>query len=189
MAHMCNISPTQVLKAQRFQSEVENLLGVLLRRARRLTRSHTDAEDLVQNTLMHAYAGYRTFEPGANIEAWLYRIMRNQWINTYRRAQRRPFEVFDGPVNNAAVAHREVAGRPQLSSAEDRVLRSMPEVAVTEAWATLTDDHRLVLYYAAIEGYSYREVSGLLNIPMGTVMSRLHRARRQMRHELARRIA
>ncbi|ODQ88041.1 hypothetical protein BHQ18_20895 [Mycolicibacterium flavescens] len=159
------------------------MIGALSGRARLLTRSQADAEDLVQDTLMHAYAGYRSFEAGTNFKAWLYRIMRNQWINAHRRSERRPCEVFDGLVSESAVVHR--AGRDQLSSAEDRVLQNMPDPAVMDALAALSEEHRLVLYYADVEDRSYREVADLMGIPVGTVMSRLHRARRQMRRELA----
>jgi RNA polymerase sigma-70 factor, ECF subfamily len=171
--------------ALQFENEVIPLLNSLYWTAWRLTRSHPDAEDLVQETLLRAYAGYASFRPGSNMKAWLSRIMRNQWINSYRRSQRRPIETLEDWFDDGSAAGREAVKAVEQRSAEEHVLDQIPEGRVSDALASMPNGLRIVLYYAHVEGYSYREIADFLDIPYGTVMSRLHRARHRLRDHLA----
>ncbi len=171
--------------AGRFACESEPLFDVLSRGARRLTRSDADAEDLLQDTLLHAYAGFRTFKEGTNLKAWLFRILYNRWVSTYRSKQRRPAEV---PVDNIAESDlaRSCARLPMgQRSAEAEVLDALPDSEIKAALATLPEGFRTAVYYADVEGYTYAETAALLNIPMGTVMSRVSRSRQRLRIALA----
>lgn len=162
----------------RFAEDVWPLVDVLLRGARRLTRNEADAEDLLQETLVHAYAGFRTFRAGTNLQAWLFRIQHNQWINAYRRRERRPDEVLSDTISD-----RQLLARA-LPSAESEVMDLLPDGELRDALAQLSDGFRTVLYYADIEGYTYAETAARMGIPVGTVMSRVFRARTQLRRAL-----
>jgi RNA polymerase sigma-70 factor (ECF subfamily) len=165
--------------AARYQREVLALSDLLYRRARRLTRSHADAEDLLQETLMYAYAGFAGFEPGSNLQGWLYRIMHNRWISDYRRSQRRPAESLTGGDADGAPASK--APWPEHVSAEEQALSRTLDDDVEAALTALPGRYRVPLYYATVEGYSYREIATMLGIPVGTAMSRVHRGRLRMR--------
>jgi RNA polymerase sigma-70 factor (ECF subfamily) len=168
--------------AVRFEREVLALSESLYRKARRLTGNHADAEDLVQETLLHAYRGFKSFEPGTNASAWLFCIMRNRWINGYRRSERRLTEWLNDDVDGR-VAGTAAALATAERSAEEEVLSRIPDRNLETALATLPEGFRAALYYAAVDGYSYQEIAVLMGIPVGTVMSRVHRARRRM-HDL-----
>lgn len=171
--------------AARFAREAAPLIDVLWRGARRLTRRDADAEDLLQDTLLHAYAGFRTFKEGTNLKAWLFRILYNRWVSTYRSKQRRPTEV---PVDDIAdwdlarSAARLPAGQ---RSAEAVVLDALPDSEIKAALATLPEGFGAALYYADIQGYTFAETAAMMNIPHGTVMSRVSRGRQRLRIELA----
>lgn len=171
--------------ATRFARETEPLFEVLSRGARRLTRCDADADDLLQDALMHAYAGFHTFQEGTNLRAWLFRIMYNRWVSTYRSRQCRPSEV---PVDDIAEgdlaenAARLVAG-PR--SAEAEVLDALPDSEIKAAMDALPDGFRAVVYYADVQGYTCAETAAILDIPMGTVMSRVARGRKRLRIALA----
>ncbi|MGV0714777.1 sigma-70 family RNA polymerase sigma factor [Mycolicibacterium sp. XJ662] len=162
--------------AARFAREAEPLFDVLSRAARRLTRSHADADDLLQDTLLHAYSGFHTFEEGSNIRAWLFRILYNRWISTHRRKRSRPVEVSVDTFTDHDTVHR---------SAEDEVLDTLPDNDIKAALAALPQSFKEAIYYADIQGYTYAETAKLLNVPMGTVMSRVSRARHRLRTALA----
>lgn len=171
--------------AARFVREAMPFHTVLLRTARRLTLSQADAEDLVQDTLMNAYSGFHRFEPGTNLQAWLFRIMHNRWISTHRMKQRRPdtFSVAEFTDNDmlGSAGHSAIAER----SAEDRALDLFCDDRIRDAVLTLPESFRTVLYYADIEGLTYAETAARLNIPLGTVMSRIARSRERLRAALA----
>ncbi len=169
----------------RFVAEVLPLVDVLLRGARRLTHHDADAEDLLQETLARAYAGFGKFQPGSNLQAWLFRIQYNQWINAYRWKERRPAEVLSGGITDRELAGFGAHSSTGLRSAEAELLASLPDDDVRDAMARLSDGFRTVLYYADVEGYTYAETAALMNIPIGTVMSRVSRARIQLRRSLA----
>jgi RNA polymerase sigma-70 factor (ECF subfamily) len=171
--------------ATRFGAEVAPFIEVLSRGARRLTRSDADAEDLLQDALMHAYAGFGTFNEGSNLKAWLFRILYNRWVSAYRAKQCRPSEV---PVDG--VTERDLAdSATRLStghrSAEAEVLDTMPDVAIKAAMDALPDGFRTVVYLADVQGYTYAETARILGIPHGTVMSRVSRGRKRLRVALA----
>ena len=172
-------------RAGRFAREVQPLFDVLTRGARRLTRSNADAEDLVQDTLLHAYAGFHTFQENSNLQAWLFRILYNRWVSTYRCKQRRPAEVpVDGITERdlADSASRVPAG---LRSAEAEVLDALPDNEIKAAMDALPEGFRTAVYYADVQGYTYAETAAILNIPHGTVMSRASRGRQRLRIALA----
>jgi RNA polymerase sigma factor (sigma-70 family) len=171
--------------AARFARESEPLFDVLARGARRLTRNDADAEDLLQDTLLHAYAGFHTFADGTNLKAWLFRILYNRWVSTYRAKQRRPAEVLVDDVSDGDLISN-VARLPTGSrSAEAEVLDSLPDSEIKGALAALPEGTRSVLYYALIQGYTYAETAAILDIPQGTVMSRASRGRQRLRTALA----
>jgi RNA polymerase sigma-70 factor (ECF subfamily) len=159
----------------RFVRDVLPLVDQLYRAARRYTRTVADAEDLVQETMVKAYAGFHRFSDGTNLRAWLFRIMTNTWITSYRTAQRRVEEVLTADVSDG---RPNVAGHP---SAELAALEGMGDDEVRDALQALPEGQRLVVYYADIEGFRYREIAEILDMPLGTVMSRLHRGRKNLR--------
>jgi RNA polymerase sigma-70 factor (ECF subfamily) len=165
----------------RFVRDALPLLDQLYRAARRYTNTRADAEDLVQETMAKAYAGFHSFTDGTNIRAWLFRIMTNAWIGSYRAAQRRPDEVLTDDFTDGAAAQ---ASAVQLSSAELAALESMGDDEVRRALQALPESQRLVVFYADVEGFRYKEIAAILEMPLGTVMSRLHRGRRSLRNLL-----
>jgi len=171
--------------AAQFAREAEPLFEVLSRGARRLARSDADAEDLLQDTLLHAYAGFRTFREGSNLKAWLFRILYNRWVSAYRSKQRRLSEVsVDGITERDLVdsAARIPAG---LRSAEAEVLDALPDSDIKAAMEALPDGFREAVYYADVQGYTYAETAAILGVPHGTVMSRVSRGRQRLRIALA----
>ncbi|AFP39673.1 sigma-70 family RNA polymerase sigma factor [Mycolicibacterium smegmatis] len=168
-----------------FQDEVKPLLGDLHRRAYAYVRDTSDAEDLVQETLLRAYRAFDRLGDDYQLMPWLLAIMRNTWISRYRAAQRRPAEALVGEFLDtyAETASRGASG--ETWSAEDVAMRNMSDPAVVAALSKLPESLRLTMYYTAIVGMSCREVSTLMDIPKGTVMSRLHRGRHQMRRALS----
>jgi RNA polymerase sigma-70 factor (ECF subfamily) len=171
------------LKA-RFAAVVWPLVDVLHRGARRLTHNDADAEDLLQETLVRAYTGFRTFQPGTNLQAWLFRIQYNQWINAYRWKERRPAEVLSDQITDRDLAGYGAHSSTAPRSAESEVLDSLADDDVRGAMEQLSEGFRTVLYYADVEGYTYAETAALMDIPLGTVMSRISRARVQLRRAL-----
>ncbi len=169
----------------RFEREVTPLLPRLYNQALRMTNNHADAEDLLQETMFKAYRAFRTFREDTNFSAWLYRIMTNTYINGYRARQRRPaqypIEQFTD-MQLAADAQQCPTGQ---RSAEDQVLEMLPDDDIKSAMQALPDQFRTAIYYADIEGYRFREIADLTDAPIGTVMSRLHRGRRQLHRRLA----
>jgi RNA polymerase sigma factor (sigma-70 family) len=165
--------------AARFTLEVDPFLAPLMRRCRRLTNSHADAEDLLQEVLLHAYKGFHTFSEGTNLGGWLFRILHNRWVNGIRRSQRRPTEV---PAE--LMSGWDVAPYGINASAESEALSRLTDSALKEALASLPQGVQEVLYYATVRGYTYAETAEIMNIPAGTVMSRAARGREKMRELL-----
>jgi RNA polymerase sigma factor (sigma-70 family) len=161
--------------AARFTDQAEPLLDMLARGARRLTRSEADADDLLQDALMHAYAGFHTFSDDSNFKAWLFRILHNRWVSGFRAKQRRPQEV----------SLDEFTERDVSRSAEAEFLDGLPDDDVKAAMATLPEGSRMAMYYADALEYTYAETAALMNVPIGTVMSRVSRARKRLRFALA----
>jgi RNA polymerase sigma-70 factor, ECF subfamily len=167
--------------AQRFVRDVMPLHDQLHRAARRMTRNSSDAEDLVQDTLMRAFTGFSGYQPG-NVHAWLMTIMTNTAISTHRARQRRPTEVLSADLPESPTMRHGASSH--WRSPEQCLLESVPSDRTLTALHQLPNASQVVLYYAAVEGLRYNEIADILGIPLGTVMSRLHRARRRLRHLL-----
>jgi RNA polymerase sigma-70 factor (ECF subfamily) len=175
---------TDAERATRFESEALVYLDQLYGAALRMTRNPTDAEDLVQETFAKAYASFHQFTPGTNLKAWLYRILTNTFINSYRKKQRQP-QSSGQEVEDWQLARAEAHTSTGLRSAETEALDRMPHSAVTDAMNALAPDFRLAVYLADVEGFSYKEIAEIMGTPIGTVMSRLNRGRNQLRLSLA----
>ena len=154
--------------------------------AQRLTRNQADAEDLVQETFLKAYRSFATFEEGSNLKAWLYRILTNNYINTYRAKQRRPDETDLDDVEDLYLYRRLGALDQMLASrsAEDQLMDLFTDTEVKDALEALPESFRLPVLLADVEEFSYKEIAEMLDIPIGTVMSRLHRGRKAMHKRL-----
>jgi len=176
--------PDQELAA-RFAREAGPLFGVLGRGARRLTRTDADAEDLLQDTLMHAYVGFGTFKDGSNLKAWLFRILYNRWVSAYRAKQCRPSEVPVDSITERDLADSAARLPAGQRSAEAEVLDALPANEIKAAMDALPEGFRSVVYYADVQGYTYAETAAILGIPHGTVMSRAARGRQRLRLALA----
>ncbi|QMV85925.1 sigma-70 family RNA polymerase sigma factor [Corynebacterium hindlerae] len=169
---------------ERFEAEALPLLDQLYGGALRLTRNPSDAEDLVQETYMKAFKSFDSFKEGTNLKAWLYRIMTNTYINSYRKAQRQPAQLPTDDITDYQLYSTSSHQSTGLDSAEVEALKGLPDSEITDALNALSDDYRMVVYYADIEGLPYKEIADILGIPIGTVMSRLHRGRKQLREAL-----
>ncbi|TFV55049.1 sigma-70 family RNA polymerase sigma factor [Mycobacterium sp. PS03-16] len=166
-----------------FQRVTAPLLPELHQRALRLTRNHHDAEDLVQETMVNAFRGYSGFTEGTNVRAWLYRIELNTYINAYRKMRRRPAQSLTADFDDTEPAdHR--ANAPAYRSAEDDALDRLPDGQLRAALAALPEQFRIAVYYADVAGYPFKDIAELTGAPLGTVMSRLHRGRTQLRRLL-----
>lgn len=176
---------TEVERQERFVAEALPLLDQLFGAAIGMTRNRADAEDLVQETFLKAYAKFEQYKPGTNIKAWLYRILTNTYITQYRKAQRAPKRTGADQIEDWQLAEAASHDERGLVSAEVEALSRMPSEELRIALESLSEDHRMVILLADVEGLSYREVSEALGVPIGTVMSRLHRARAILRGRLA----
>jgi RNA polymerase sigma factor (sigma-70 family) len=171
--------------AARFTRDVIPYRDVLHRGARRLTKSDADAEDLLQETLLRAYHGFGGFREGTNLQAWLFKVLYNKWVSGYRARQSRPVEVGEDAITDRVMAvAAEACG---IVSAEAEVLATVVDADIANALASLPAGFADVLYLAIVEGYTYAEISEILAVPIGTVMSRVHRGRQRLRTALAHR--
>jgi RNA polymerase sigma-70 factor (ECF subfamily) len=168
---------------ERFEREVLPLMRDMYAGALRLTRNPADAEDLLQETFLRAYRGFAGFRPGTNLKAWLYRILTNTFINSYRKRQREPQVVSDDSVEEWYLYDR-LSREGGGASAETEVLDALPDEDVQKALESLPEQFRMAVLLADVEGFSYREIAEILNVPIGTVMSRLHRGRRALERRL-----
>jgi RNA polymerase sigma-70 factor, ECF subfamily len=167
----------------RFEAEALPLLPGMYSAAYRLTRNPSDAEDLVQETFLRAYRAFHQFEPGTNLKAWLYRILMNTFINSYRKRQREPQTVSDEEIADWYLYSKmnEAGLEP---SAENSVIESLPDEEVQEALSSLPEQFRVAVLLADVEGFSYKEIAEITDVPIGTVMSRLHRGRKALQKRL-----
>ncbi|MDY5786374.1 sigma-70 family RNA polymerase sigma factor [Corynebacterium sp.] len=169
---------------QRFSEEAMPLLDQLYGGALRMTRNPQDAEDLVQETYLKAFKAFGSFTPGTNLKAWLYRIMTNTYINSYRKKQRRPLETSADEITDHQLYSSSSHDSTGLESAELEALKKMPNSRISDALNQLNEDYRMVVYYADVEGLAYKDIAEVMDIPLGTVMSRLHRGRKKLREML-----
>lgn len=168
----------------RFEEEALPLLDQLYGGALRMTRNPSDAEDLVQETFLKAYKAFGSFREGTNLKAWLYRIMTNTYINSYRKKQRQPHQSSAEDVSDHQLYTTSSHDSTGLESAEVKALKNMPDGKIADAMNELSEDYRMVVYYADVEGLAYKEIAEIMGTPLGTVMSRLHRGRKQLRQAL-----
>ena len=169
-----------------FADEAMPLMDGLYSAAMRMTRNAADAEDLVQETYLKAFNAYERFETGTNLKAWMYRILTNSYINAYRKKQRRPDESDIDDIEDLYL-YRRLGGAESAMlsrSAEDELLEMFGEDEVKLALEDLPEHYRMPILLADVEGFAYKEIAEILDVPIGTVMSRLHRGRKQLQKRL-----
>ncbi|MDA8196815.1 MAG: sigma-70 family RNA polymerase sigma factor [Actinomycetota bacterium] len=170
----------------KFAEDAMIYIDALFSAAMRMTRNSAEAEDLVQETYLKAYRGYGSFQEGTNLKAWLYRILTNTFINSYRAKKRRPDESDLDEVEDLYL-YRRLGGLEAVAagrSAEEEVLDSFTDEDVKAAIEALPEQFRLAVLLSDVEGFSYKEIAEIMDVPIGTVMSRLHRGRKALQKEL-----
>lgn len=170
-------------RKKRFENDALQYMNQLYAAALRYTKKPEDAQDLVQDTYAKAYTSFHQFEPGTNLKAWLYRVLTTTFINTYRKDQRRP-QTSDSEMADWQIAEAASHTSDQGKSTEDVVLENLPDSDIKQALAEIPEEFRMAVYLADVEGFSYKEIAEIVGVPSGTVMSRLHRGRKQLREKL-----
>ncbi|CAB4587493.1 unannotated protein [freshwater metagenome] len=168
----------------RFENDALVFTSQLYGAALRYTKNTHDAQDLVQDTYAKAFTSFHQFEPGTNLKAWLYRILTTTFINNYRKDQRRP-QISAGEVEDWQIADASSHTSDQGKSAEEEALAGIADKDVKEALSAMPEEFRIAVYLSDVEGFSYKEIAEITNVPTGTVMSRLHRGRKLLRTSLA----
>ncbi|WP_083093738.1 MULTISPECIES: sigma-70 family RNA polymerase sigma factor [Rothia] len=177
-------SETEEERKSRFEREALLYVDQLYAAALRMARNPQDAEDLVQEAYMKAFSAFHQYKPGTNLKAWLYRILTNTYINIYRKRQREPYQANTDTVEDWQLAKAGEHDSKGLPSAENEALARLPDSDIKEALQSIPEDFRMAVYYSDVEGFSYKEISEIMDTPMGTVMSRLHRGRKLLRDKL-----
>lgn len=176
---------TDAERRARFEKDALPYLDKLYGAAMRLTRNPSDAEDLVQDTFAKAYASFHQYQPGTNLKAWLFRILNNTFISAYRKEQRQPQQTDAAEVEDWQEYQAASHSSQGLLSAEAEAIERLPQSEIRDALAQLPEDRRLAVYLVDVEGFSYQEVADVMGTPVGTVMSRIHRGRTQLRELLS----
>jgi RNA polymerase sigma-70 factor (ECF subfamily) len=180
-----DLPETDEQRLARFERDALPYLDQLYGGALRMTRNPADAEDIVQETFVKAFAKFDTFTEGTNLKAWLFRILTNTYINLYRKRQREPRQSSSDELDDWQMSHTQAYVTGELKSAEAQALERITDDAVVDALAQVPEDFRLAVYLADVEGFSYKEIAHIMETPVGTVMSRLHRGRRILRELLS----
>ncbi len=168
-----------------FAEQAMQYMDQLYSTAMRMTRNQADAEDLVQETYLKGYRGFGGFTQGTNLRAWLFRILTNTYINSYRKKQRRPVESDLADIQDMYLYKRLGGENADLAkSAEDALMEHLTEGEIRDAIEALPEQYRLAVLLADVEGFAYKEIAEILDIPIGTVMSRLHRGRKRLQEQL-----
>jgi RNA polymerase sigma-70 factor, ECF subfamily len=183
--HWRSMTDEAAEKRALFQEQALPFMDQLYGAAMRMTKNPADASDLVQETFVKAFAAFEQFEQGTNLKAWLYRILTNTFINQYRKNQRNPYQGALEELEDWQLGGAESATSTMGRSAEAEAIDRMPASAVKDALQEIPEDFRLAVYLADVEGFAYQEIADIMKTPVGTVMSRLHRGRRQLREKLA----
>ncbi len=168
----------------RFERDAMQFADQLYAAALRYTKNPEDAKDLVQDTYLKAFASFHQFEAGTNLKAWLYRVLQTTFINNYRKAQRQPQLTADAEVEDWQLYKSASHTPDQGKSAEISALENLPDSDIKRALNEIPEEFRMAVYLADVEGFSYKEISEIVGVPAGTVMSRLHRGRKQLREKL-----
>lgn len=176
------LSPEDLKKQQEFQEEIIPHLELLYNYALRLTTDPVDAEDLVQDTVVKAFRFFSSYEKGTNAKAWLYRILKNSYINNYRRKSKRPTEVDFDEISPFYDTIR--AEHTESTDLEEKIYRELMDDDVSKALRSLPEDFRTVVTLCDIDGFTYEEIANMLDVPIGTIRSRLHRGRNLLKAEL-----
>jgi RNA polymerase sigma-70 factor (ECF subfamily) len=165
----------------RFERDALQYIDPLYAAAMRMTRNPADAEDLVQETFTKAFSSFHQYKDGTNLKAWLYRILTNTFINSYRKKQRQPLQANSDEVEDWQMYRAGAHTSGGLKSAEVEALEGLPDDDIKQALQELPENRRMAVYYADVEGLAYKEIAEIMDTPIGTVMSRLHRGRKQLK--------
>lgn len=179
---MAELTKQEIKKQDDFNEEIIPHLDALYNFALRLTSDPNEAEDLVQDTVVKAYRFFSSYEKGTNAKAWLFRILKNSYINNYRKKSKKPQQVDYDEVSTFYETVR--AERTNTSDLEDKMYRELMDDDITGALEQLPEDFRTVVLLCDVEGFTYEEIANMLDVPIGTIRSRLHRGRNLLKAQL-----